>query len=367
MPKFRKKPIVVEAFQWHGKFNILEIEPCDKFDYRVCEHCGVHLNTHGRIKTLEGSHIVCPEDWIITGIQGEKYPCKPDIFEKTYVKVEEATTEQETPFIPKERASCVHFDSSRYINGIGHGIVGVIGPHCKAGKEQVPFYTGMRHCDEPALCGNCEHNSTKPPVKTHVETILERIEDIIAYGVKIKRPEDENDRMKPSNLDEAWESVKMFRQLAIDAQTTITKQALEIKGLKERHNRKERERQAARRMSDCEVDYAKQMGRACAEHILGRVEKIKKPEQEKTNKPPKKDSKGLFKVYPPRQDNPHAVGHTIHCPACNAWACTTDFHNWQVNMAEYTCTSCGYKTSLRMKQESWGRMPAPNKTADFPL
>ena len=41
-----------------------------------------------RIKTLEGDMDVRPGDWIITGVKGEKYPCKPDIFEMTYEKVE---------------------------------------------------------------------------------------------------------------------------------------------------------------------------------------------------------------------------------------------------------------------------------------
>ena len=43
---------------------------------------------HGWIDTLEGGHIVCPGDWIITGVKGEHYPCKPDIFEMTYEPVE---------------------------------------------------------------------------------------------------------------------------------------------------------------------------------------------------------------------------------------------------------------------------------------
>ncbi len=41
-----------------------------------------------RIQTLEGPHIVTPGDWIITGVKGEKYPCKPDIFDATYDAVE---------------------------------------------------------------------------------------------------------------------------------------------------------------------------------------------------------------------------------------------------------------------------------------
>ena len=58
--KFRKKPVVVEAYQTDKK----EV-----------------------IHTLEGEMIASPGDWIITGVHGEKYPCKPDIFEKTYEKV----------------------------------------------------------------------------------------------------------------------------------------------------------------------------------------------------------------------------------------------------------------------------------------
>ena len=42
------------------------------------------MHNHGWIDTLEGGHIVCPSDWIITGVKGERYPCKPDIFEMTY-------------------------------------------------------------------------------------------------------------------------------------------------------------------------------------------------------------------------------------------------------------------------------------------
>ena len=49
-----------------------------------CKHCGDIMHNHGWIDTLEGGHIVCPADWIITGVQGEHYPCKPDIFALTY-------------------------------------------------------------------------------------------------------------------------------------------------------------------------------------------------------------------------------------------------------------------------------------------
>lgn len=50
----------------------------------ACKHCSKDMHKHGWIDTLEGGHIVCPGDWIITGVKGEMYPCKPDIFTATY-------------------------------------------------------------------------------------------------------------------------------------------------------------------------------------------------------------------------------------------------------------------------------------------
>lgn len=60
--KFRKKPVIVEAYK---------------------------TNEELMIQTLEGNMKASPGDWIITGVHGEKYPCKPDIFEKTYEPVED--------------------------------------------------------------------------------------------------------------------------------------------------------------------------------------------------------------------------------------------------------------------------------------
>ena len=53
-------------------------------DGRACQHCGQTMHVHGWIDTKEGGHIVCPGDWIVTGVQGERYPVKPSIFEATY-------------------------------------------------------------------------------------------------------------------------------------------------------------------------------------------------------------------------------------------------------------------------------------------
>jgi hypothetical protein len=68
--QFRKKPVVIEATQW----------------FKLGDHPAVTLSStkYGWIDTLEGGHIVTPGDWIITGVKGEHYPCKPDIFELTY-------------------------------------------------------------------------------------------------------------------------------------------------------------------------------------------------------------------------------------------------------------------------------------------
>jgi len=122
MGKYRKKPVVIEATQWfkngdhpedHDPIGITnptnqDVERYQDYlstegktvryyrhpniDGRVdCHKCQKPMHDHGWIDTLEGGNdgaqVVCPGDWIITGIQGEYYPCKPDIFDKTYEKV----------------------------------------------------------------------------------------------------------------------------------------------------------------------------------------------------------------------------------------------------------------------------------------
>ena len=77
--KFRKKPVIIEAIQFNGE-NGEEIE-----EFTNC--AARRLATHTPlmvISTLEGDHQARTGDWIIKGINGEFYPCKPDIFEQTY-------------------------------------------------------------------------------------------------------------------------------------------------------------------------------------------------------------------------------------------------------------------------------------------
>lgn len=78
MAKFRKKPVVIDAIQWNGN----NIEYIEKF-YDKQEPLFVHADEL-KIQTLEGEMTASNGDWIIKGVNGEFYPCKPDIFEKTY-------------------------------------------------------------------------------------------------------------------------------------------------------------------------------------------------------------------------------------------------------------------------------------------
>jgi hypothetical protein len=116
--KFKKKPVVIDASQWFkngdhpmdysndvvgyegGELRTWTGEECKANEWQgqivryyrtpdmdgqvACKHCGDIMHNHGWIDTLEGGHIVCPGDWIITGVKGEHYPCKPDIFAATY-------------------------------------------------------------------------------------------------------------------------------------------------------------------------------------------------------------------------------------------------------------------------------------------
>ena len=80
MAKFRKKPVVVEAVQWNGD-NWKEID-----DFITVKHETYPKDGIVKIPTLEGVMEAIIGDYIIRGVNGEFYPCKPDIFEKTYVK-----------------------------------------------------------------------------------------------------------------------------------------------------------------------------------------------------------------------------------------------------------------------------------------
>lgn len=104
--KYRKKPVVIDAVQWTGKnlrevvsfmghnnfnretFSLRESDEWEKY-VAIVEREGF------KISTLEGEMLANISDWIIKGVNGEFYPCKPDIFEKTYEDAATAPTPQE--------------------------------------------------------------------------------------------------------------------------------------------------------------------------------------------------------------------------------------------------------------------------------
>lgn len=81
MNKYRKKPVIIEAIQFNG-LNINEILQFSGQHWKV-------IDGKIRIPTLEGNMFAQECDYIIKGIKGEFYPCKPDIFEATYEMVED--------------------------------------------------------------------------------------------------------------------------------------------------------------------------------------------------------------------------------------------------------------------------------------
>jgi hypothetical protein len=91
--KFRKKPVVIEAIKWNGE-NLREIidftglhPSAEKWTWD--EYAEVVSKEGLKIFTIEGPLMASIGDWIIQGVKGEFYPCKPDIFEATYEPVEE--------------------------------------------------------------------------------------------------------------------------------------------------------------------------------------------------------------------------------------------------------------------------------------
>lgn len=83
MPKFRKRPVIIEAERFTGVIP----DPCSIIDDPriIVKADGSEL----LVTTLEGVMSAKRGDWIIRGVKGELYPCKPDIFEQTYEPAEE--------------------------------------------------------------------------------------------------------------------------------------------------------------------------------------------------------------------------------------------------------------------------------------
>lgn len=83
MGKFRKKPVVIDAVRFTG-VNSERMHEISQFAGYTPEVRDIDNVLHLVIPTLEGDHLARPGDWIIKGVAGELYPCKPEIFSATY-------------------------------------------------------------------------------------------------------------------------------------------------------------------------------------------------------------------------------------------------------------------------------------------
>ena len=82
--RYRKKPVVIEAVKWNGD-KVSEV--VDRVREALEDNTLFRMGCDVIVDTLEGKMKASPGDYIIKGVQGELYPCKPDIFEKTYDKI----------------------------------------------------------------------------------------------------------------------------------------------------------------------------------------------------------------------------------------------------------------------------------------
>jgi hypothetical protein len=89
MPKFRKKPVVIEAWQFTDETKERVLHECQVVQMNATHAWDADGKPCLRIPTLEGEMTCSLGDWMIKGVKNELYPCKPDIFEATYEAVSE--------------------------------------------------------------------------------------------------------------------------------------------------------------------------------------------------------------------------------------------------------------------------------------
>ena len=116
--KYIKKSVEIEAIQWNGT-NLSEIQEFGKgnLDINICTNRSAPPLVTIEIKTLEGVMKLNENDYLIKGVKGEYYPCKPDIFELTYEKVytlEEVIKEwEEKEFEVENNSKTISFRSQK--------------------------------------------------------------------------------------------------------------------------------------------------------------------------------------------------------------------------------------------------------------
>jgi hypothetical protein len=148
--KYKKKPVVIDAVQWTGEnhremFDFLTENAFDKDLMQMsAEHFYIdHSKVEGGlvIKTLEGEHLASIGDFIIRGVKGEYYPCKPDIFEQTYEQFEEGPVKSEMDWLKE-----FGHGTTTVLHGAGevpyHKICGCEVCGCTMGNKMVAGFVG---------------------------------------------------------------------------------------------------------------------------------------------------------------------------------------------------------------------------------
>lgn len=108
MARYQNKPVVIEATRWHKNGDHPNDRDGQTFQAKVedwegavvryfrspdvsgdvhCKLCGFTMHYHGWLDTGGDGQRVCPGDWVITELDGERYPMRPDIFDATYERV----------------------------------------------------------------------------------------------------------------------------------------------------------------------------------------------------------------------------------------------------------------------------------------
>ena len=101
---YRKKPVTVEAVQWTGENHAEMCEFIDPEVFEIIPRVGLVIHT------LEGDHHASPGDYIIKGVNGEFYPCKPDIFAKTYASAALTPPDEPLPVLVNDEPGREYID-----------------------------------------------------------------------------------------------------------------------------------------------------------------------------------------------------------------------------------------------------------------
>lgn len=142
--KVRKKPVVVEAVQWTGNYEKIKEFMVGKANWPRWRNDDVL-----EISTLEGVMEASLGDWIIQGVNGEFYPCKPDIFEKTYDSCEEEIIEQ----VPKDLGITKEKSAEDNIPDlVVYGDTDNFRLLCKASSQQQGWMKSTKVCNVDGGC-----------------------------------------------------------------------------------------------------------------------------------------------------------------------------------------------------------------------